>query len=100
MHDKLVLDITRQGGFPAVFSLVSSGIKKVSSSPPKEGGISFFKASSLPKDGAGFKSVNPEKRLFQGFFLPDKGVHYFCRSLLLLLFNQLMLLFFKFILPF
>ncbi|XP_068229862.1 uncharacterized protein [Palaemon carinicauda] len=73
MHDKLVLDITRQGGFPAVLSMVSSGIKKVSSSPPKEGGISFFKASSPPKDNSGFKAVGTERKLFQGLFMPDKG---------------------------
>lgn len=72
VHDKMVLDITRQGGFPAMLSLVSSGIKKVSSSPPKEGGISFFKASS-PKDVSGFKAVGTERKLFQGFFMPDKG---------------------------
>ncbi|XP_064120507.1 uncharacterized protein LOC135225174 isoform X5 [Macrobrachium nipponense] len=74
MHDKLVLDITRQGGFPTVLSMVSSGIKKVSSSPPKEGGISFFKASSPPKDHSGFKAIGTERKLFQGFFMPDKGI--------------------------
>ncbi|KAK7072916.1 hypothetical protein SK128_013618 [Halocaridina rubra] len=74
MHDKLVLDITRQGGFPAMLSLVSSGIRKVSSSPPKEGGISFFKASSPPKDVlSGTKAVGAERKLFPGFFLPYKG---------------------------
>ncbi|XP_066990687.1 uncharacterized protein [Macrobrachium rosenbergii] len=73
MHDKLVLDITRQGGFPTVLSMVSSGIKKVSSSPPKEGGISFFKASSPPKEHSGFKAIGTERKLFQGFFMPDKG---------------------------
>ncbi|XP_066990693.1 next to BRCA1 gene 1 protein-like isoform X7 [Macrobrachium rosenbergii] len=74
MHDKLVLDITRQGGFPTVLSMVSSGIKKVSSSPPKEGGISFFKASSPPKEHSGFKAIGTERKLFQGFFMPDKGI--------------------------
>ncbi|XP_042213634.1 uncharacterized protein LOC121860538 isoform X3 [Homarus americanus] len=74
-HDKMVLDITRQGGLPTMLSFVSSGIKRVSSSPPKEGGISFFKASSPPKDSQGFvaKAVGSERKLFPGFFSPDRG---------------------------
>lgn len=74
VHDKMVLDITRQGGLPTVLSLVSSGIKRVSSSPPKEGGISFFKASSPPKE-SGFvaKAVGTERKLFPGLFSPDRG---------------------------
>lgn len=71
----MVLDITRQGGLPTMLSLVSSGIKKVSSSPPKEGGISFFKPSSPPKESSGFmaKAVGTERKLFHGFFSPDRG---------------------------
>ncbi|KAK8738136.1 hypothetical protein OTU49_004062 [Cherax quadricarinatus] len=74
-HDKMVLDITRQGGLPTVLSFVSSGIKRVSSSPPKEGGISFFKASSPPKESSGFmaKAVGTERKLFTGIFSPDRG---------------------------
>ncbi|XP_071545790.1 uncharacterized protein [Panulirus ornatus] len=74
-HDKMVLDITRQGGLPTMLSLVSSGIKRVSSSPPKEGGISFFKPSSPPKESTGFmaKAVGTERKLFPGFFSPDRG---------------------------
>lgn len=74
-HDKLVLDITRQGGLPTVFSIVSSGIKRVSSSPPKEGGISFFKTASPPKDSSGFmtRATVPDRRIFPSLFSTDRG---------------------------
>ncbi|XP_037787890.1 uncharacterized protein LOC119583468 isoform X4 [Penaeus monodon] len=71
MHDKMVLDITRQGGLPTVLSFVSSGIKKVGSSPPKERGMSFFKASSPPKESGGFMAK--DWKPFPPFFMPDKG---------------------------
>ncbi|XP_063609709.1 uncharacterized protein LOC134783682 isoform X5 [Penaeus indicus] len=71
MHDKMVLDITRQGGLPTVLSFVSSGIKKVGSSPPKERGMSFFKASSPPKESGGF--MTKDWKPFPPFFMPDKG---------------------------
>ncbi|XP_063609706.1 uncharacterized protein LOC134783682 isoform X2 [Penaeus indicus] len=70
MHDKMVLDITRQGGLPTVLSFVSSGIKKVGSSPPKERGMSFFKASSPPKESGGF--MTKDWKPFPPFFMPDK----------------------------
>ncbi|XP_045110982.1 next to BRCA1 gene 1 protein-like isoform X2 [Portunus trituberculatus] len=74
-HDKMVLDLTRQGGLPTVFSIVSSGIKRVSSSPPKEGGISFFKSASPPKDSSGFmaRSSAPDRRIFPSLFSADRG---------------------------
>lgn len=74
-HDKLVLDITRQGSLPTVFSIVSSGIKRVSSSPPKEGGISFFKTASPPKESTSFggRSNGQDKRSFPSLFSTDRG---------------------------
>lgn len=75
VHDKLVLDITRQGGLPTVLSLVSSGIKRVSSSPPKEGGMSFFKASSPPKESVGFagRGLVSERRLLPTFLSSERS---------------------------
>merc|ERR1711962_374380 len=58
-------------------NLASSAIKKVSSSPPKDGGISFFKhATSLPKENRNNmppRMTGPERKLFPGFFLHNKG---------------------------
>ncbi|KAK4309378.1 hypothetical protein Pmani_018994 [Petrolisthes manimaculis] len=74
-HDKLVLDITRQGGLPTVLSMVSSGIKRVSSSPPKEGGMSFFKASSPPKESLGFAGRGhvTERKLLPTFLSSERN---------------------------
>lgn len=73
-HDKLVLDITRQGSLPTVFSIVSSGIKRVSSSPPKEGGISFFKTASPPKESSSFggRTSGQDRKMFPSLF-SDRG---------------------------
>ncbi|CAL4121217.1 unnamed protein product, partial [Meganyctiphanes norvegica] len=77
INEKLVLDISRQGRLPmTVLNLASSAIKRVSSSPPKDGGISFFKHStSPPKENISMPacSLGAEKRVFPGFFLHNKG---------------------------
>ncbi|XP_076028736.1 uncharacterized protein LOC143017760 isoform X2 [Oratosquilla oratoria] len=93
MNEKLLLDITRQGTSPTstspstVLSLVSSGIRRVGSSPPKDGsGISFFRPMSsssssssstslTPKDhqGRGPRNIS-ERKFFPCLFVADNKV--------------------------
>jgi len=78
-NEKLVLDISRQGRLPTtVLNLASSAIKRVSSSPPKDGGgISFFKHSTSPpkenRSSLSSRSIGTERKLFPEFFLHTKG---------------------------
>lgn len=77
-NDKLVLDISRQGRLPTtVMNLASSAIKRVSSSPPKDGGLSFFKHSTSPpkenRSNLPPRAVGAERKLFPGFFMHNKG---------------------------